>query len=135
MLELKNITKRFDGRTIIDNMNLTVPDGQILAIVGPSGAGKTTLLRCISGLERIDSGAFYLDGDEFDPYQNRDNDKVVGVVFQDFQLFPNLTVLDNITLSPQMVLKQTKTDAEKRAQQLIDQLDLTGKESLYPYQL
>ncbi|WP_288528135.1 amino acid ABC transporter ATP-binding protein [uncultured Secundilactobacillus sp.] len=135
MLELKNITKRFDGRTIINNMNLTVPDGQILAIVGPSGAGKTTLLRCMSGLERIDSGEFRLDGQVFDPYENRDNDKVIGVVFQDFQLFPNLTVMENITLSPEMVLKQSKTEAEERAQELIDQLDLTGKETLHPFQL
>lgn len=135
MLELKNITKRFDGRTIINNMNLTVPDGQILAIVGPSGAGKTTLLRCMSGLERIDSGEFRLDGQVFDPYENRDNDKVIGVVFQDFQLFPNLTVMENITLSPEMVLKQSKTEAEARAQELIDQLDLTGKETLHPFQL
>lgn len=135
MLELKNITKRFDGRTIIDQMNLTVPDGEILAIVGPSGAGKTTLLRCISGLDRIDSGQFLLDGEVFNPYENRDNDKVIGVVFQDFQLFPNLTVLDNITLAPQMVLNQDRLMAQTRAQELIDQLDLTGKERLYPYQL
>lgn len=135
MLELKKIKKQFDGRTILDNLNLQVPDGQILAIVGPSGAGKTTLLRCISGLETVDSGEFILDGEAYDPANNRDNDKVIGVVFQDFQLFPNLTVLDNITLAPELVLKQDKTTAEKRAQMLIDQLDLSGKESLYPYQL
>ncbi|MCH5462060.1 amino acid ABC transporter ATP-binding protein [Lactobacillus sp. LC28-10] len=135
MLELKNIKKQFGGRTILDNFNMQVPDGQITAIVGPSGAGKTTLLRCISGLEKTNSGSFILDGKTFDPANNRDNDNVIGVVFQDFQLFPNLTVLDNITLAPQLVLKQSKAEAEKRAQELIDQLNLTGKESLYPYQL
>lgn len=135
MLELKKIRKQFSGRTILNDFNLQVPDGQIVAIVGPSGAGKTTLLRCISGLETVDSGKFVLDGKPFDPANNRDNDNVIGVVFQDFQLFPNLTVKDNITLAPQLVLKQTKDDSEKRAQQLIDQLNLTGKETLYPYQL
>lgn len=116
MLELKNIKKQFDGRTILDNLNLQVPDGQILAIVGPSGAGKTTLLRCISGLETVDSGEFSLDGQVFDPAENRDNDKVIGVVFQDFQLFPNLTVKANITLAPELVLKQDKQTADETAQ-------------------
>lgn len=135
MLELKNIKKQFSGRTILNDFNMQVPDDQITAIVGPSGAGKTTLLRCISGLETVNSGSFILDGKTFDPANNRDNDNVIGVVFQDFQLFPNLTVLDNITLAPQLVLKQSKSDSEKRAQELIDQLNLTGKEGLYPYQL
>ncbi|GAX00153.1 amino acid ABC transporter ATP-binding protein [Secundilactobacillus mixtipabuli] len=135
MLELKNIKKQFSGRTILNDFNMQVPDDQITAIVGPSGAGKTTLLRCISGLETVNSGSFILDGKAFDPANNRDNDNVIGVVFQDFQLFPNLTVLDNITLAPQLVLKQSKSDSEKRAQELIDQLNLTGKEGLYPYQL
>lgn len=67
MLELKGITKKFGGKTILDNLNLTVTDGKILTIVGPSGAGKTTLLRCISGLETVDSGQFLLDGQPFDP--------------------------------------------------------------------
>lgn len=88
MLELKGITKKFGGKTILDNLNLTVTDGKILTIVGPSGAGKTTLLRCISGLETVDSGQFLLDGQPFDPATNRDNDAVIGVVFQDYQLFP-----------------------------------------------
>ncbi len=135
MLELKNIKKQFGGRTILDNFNMQVPDDQITAIVGPSELVNHTLLRCISGLEKTNSGSFILDGKTFDPANNRDNDNVIGVVFQDFQLFPNLTVLDNITLAPQLVLKQSKTEAEKWAQELIDQLNLTGKESLYPYQL
>lgn len=135
MLELKNIKKQFGGRTILNDLSLQVPDGQIVAIVGPSGAGKTTLLRCISGLETVDSGQFILDDKPFDPANNRDNDNVIGVVFQDFQLFPNLTVEDNITLAPELVLKQSKAAAEKRAQELIDQLNLTGKETLFPFQL
>ncbi|WP_125545899.1 amino acid ABC transporter ATP-binding protein [Levilactobacillus lindianensis] len=135
MLELKNITKRFAGKLILDGVNLTVNDGQILTIVGPSGAGKTTLLRCISGLEETDSGDFFLDGQPFNPVTNRNNDTVMGVVFQDFQLFPNLTVLQNVTLAPTMVLKQSKAEAEATAQRLLKQLNLDGKADLYPYEL
>ncbi len=135
MLELKNITKKFGVRTILDDLNLQIPDGQILAIVGPSGAGKTTLLRCLSGLETPESGTFLLNGKPFKPTSPDNNEQIIGVVFQDYQLFPNLTVLENITLSPKLVLKQTKAEANKKADELLKKLDLTGKEQLYPYQL
>ena len=135
MLELKGITKRFGGKTILDNLNLTVTDGKILTIVGPSGAGKTTLLRCISGLETVDSGQFLLDGQPFDPATNRDNDAVIGVVFQDYQLFPNLAVRQNVTLAPTMVLKQSAAEANETAQTLLAQLNLTDQADLYPYEL
>lgn len=135
MLELKNISKRFDGKVILDQVNLTVEDGKILTIVGPSGAGKTTLLRCISGLATVDGGQFFLDGQPFDPATNRDNDSVIGVVFQDFQLFPNLTVLQNVTLAPTMVLKKDPADVKAEAQRLLERLNLAGKADLYPYEL
>ncbi|MDF7682455.1 amino acid ABC transporter ATP-binding protein [Lactobacillus sp. ESL0679] len=135
MLELKNITKKFGQRTILDKVNLTIPSGQILAIVGPSGAGKTTLLRCLSGLETIDSGSFLWDGQEFDPANPTDSSQIIGVVFQDYQLFPNLTVLENITLAPTLALKKDKAAAEKQAKELLERLNLTGKEQLYPAQL
>ena len=135
MLELKNITKKFGERTILDNLNLEIPDGQILAIVGPSGAGKTTLLRCLSGLETPEQGSFLLNGQPFDPADPTNAEQIIGVVFQDYQLFPNLTVLQNITLAPKLVLKQTEKVAEKQAERLLQQLDLAGKEQLYHYQL
>ncbi|MFC6260436.1 amino acid ABC transporter ATP-binding protein [Levilactobacillus fujinensis] len=135
MLELKGITKKFGGKTILDDVNLTVEDGKILTIVGPSGAGKTTLLRCISGLAEVDGGKFILDGQTFDPATNRDNDAVIGVVFQDYQLFPNLTVLQNVTLAPTMVLKQSTNDAKREGKRLLDQLNLSDKADLYPYEL
>ena len=135
MLELKGITKKFGGKTILDDVNLTVEDGKILTIVGPSGAGKTTLLRCISGLASVDSGPFLLDGQPFDPATNRDNDAVIGVVFQDYQLFPNLTVRQNVTLAPTMVLKQSTQDANAEADRLLNQLDLGDKADLFPYEL
>lgn len=135
MLELKNITKKFGERTILDNLNLQIPDGEILAIVGPSGAGKTTLLRCLSGLEIPESGSFLLNGQHFDPAGPASAEQIIGVVFQDYQLFPNLTVLQNITLAPKLVLKQNEKDAQKKAEKLLQKLDLAGKEELYPYQL
>ncbi|CAI2657195.1 Glutamine transport ATP-binding protein GlnQ [Apilactobacillus kunkeei] len=133
MFQVKNLTKSFQGKTIIKDMNLDVEDNEILSIVGPSGAGKTTLLRCITGLEKADSGKFFFDGEEIDPTD--DSKSVIGVVFQDFGLFPNLTVIENIILAPQLVLKKSKEEALKEAKELIDKLDLTGKEYLYPYQL
>ena len=135
MLELKKITKKFGSRTILNKLNLTIPDQQILAIVGPSGAGKTTLLRCLSGLERIDAGEFLWDGQKFDPTAPDSKSHIIGVVFQSYELFPNLTVIENITLAPTLVLKETAEQAQTHAQKLLQQLDLTGKEDLYPYQL
>ncbi|MDG2543717.1 amino acid ABC transporter ATP-binding protein [Lactiplantibacillus plantarum] len=135
MLELKNITKSFGSRTIIKNLNLTVKDGEILSIVGPSGAGKTTLLRCITGFEKVNAGEFLVDGQPFDPYTNRSNDSVIGVVFQNFELFPNLTVMQNITLAPTTVLKQSSAEAEQQAQTLLDRLNLGDHADQYPFEL
>lgn len=135
MLEIKNLKKSFDGRQILNGVDLTVEDGQILCIVGPSGAGKTTLLRCITGLEAADSGEFLIDGQPFDPKGMEASDAVMGVVFQDFNLFPHLSVLENITLAPQLVLKEAKAAAEQRGLDLLDQLGLEDKGGLYPYQL
>lgn len=135
MLELKNISKSFGDKVILNNLNLEVKDGEILCIVGQSGGGKTTLLRCISGLEKIDGGQILIDGQVFDPYTNENNDSVVGVVFQEYNLFPHLTVLQNVTLAPTMVLKKKKEIAENEAKNLLNGLALEGKEGLYPFQL
>ncbi|WP_375178675.1 amino acid ABC transporter ATP-binding protein [Enterococcus rotai] len=135
MLLIKNLTKSFDGRRIIDQLNLEIKDGEILTIVGPSGGGKTTLLRCLAGLETIDSGELTMDGVAFNPVEMDNADQVVGIVFQDFQLFPHLSVLDNITLAPILSLKQTKAESETEALDLLTKFGLSGKESLYPYQL
>ncbi|MFR0609657.1 amino acid ABC transporter ATP-binding protein [Limosilactobacillus mucosae] len=135
MLEVQELKKSFGGRQILDGVNLTVKDGEILCIVGPSGAGKTTLLRCITGLETADSGKFLIDGRPFDPQGTERSDSVIGVVFQDFNLFPNLTVLENVTLAPMLVLKRAKTEAHQEAEKLLKELGLDGKGDLYPYQL
>lgn len=135
MLEVQELKKSFGGRQILDGVNLTVKDGEILCIVGPSGAGKTTLLRCITGLEAADSGKFLIDGRPFDPQGTERSDSVIGVVFQDFNLFPNLPVLENVTLAPTLVLKKSKDEAQKDAEELLKELGLDGKGDLYPYQL
>ena len=135
MLEVKNLKKSFGNRVILDDVNLTVKDDEILCIVGPSGAGKTTLLRCITGLDTPDSGELLMDGKPFDPQGTGASDRVIGVVFQDFNLFPNLSVMENITLAPTMVLKQPKNEAVKKAQELLAELGLSTKGNLYPWQL
>lgn len=128
MLEVKNLCKEFNNRPILKDISFTLKDGEIMTIVGPSGAGKTTLLRIIAGLETKDSGEILIDGKPYDPGN-------VGVVFQDFNLFPNLNVLQNITLAPTMVLKESKAEAEQNAQKLLNQLQMNGREKQYPYQL
>ncbi len=135
MLELKEVTKKFGDRTILDHVDLTVEDGKILCIVGQSGGGKTTLLRCISGLEQIDSGQILVEGIAFDPYVNSTNDAVIGVVFQEYNLFPHLTVLQNVMLAPMMVLKKDKKKMQTEAQELLQKLALEDKGNLYPWQL
>ena len=135
MLELKEVTKKFGDRTILEHVDLTVEDGNILCIVGQSGGGKTTLLRCISGLEQIDSGQILVDGIAFDPYVNSTNDAVIGVVFQEYNLFPHLTVLQNVMLAPMMVLKKDKKKMQTEAQELLQKLALEDKGNLYPWQL
>ena len=133
MLELKNIKKSFSGRKILDGISLKVTDGEIMCIVGQSGGGKTTLLRCISGLERIDEGEMILDGRKFDPMSSKEG--LIGVVFQEYNLFPHLSVLENVTLAPKIALKKDPQAVEKEARQLLKKLALEGKENLYPYQL
>ena len=133
MLELKNIEKSFSGRKILDGISLKVTDGEIMCIVGQSGGGKTTLLRCISGLERIDEGEMMLDGRKFDPMSSKE--ARIGVVFQEYNLFPHLSVLENVTLAPEIALKEDPQAVEKEARQLLKKLALEGKENLYPYQL
>ncbi|AYE37481.1 amino acid ABC transporter ATP-binding protein [Companilactobacillus zhachilii] len=135
MLKLENITKSFDGKTILNNLNLEVEDNSILSIVGPSGAGKTTLLRCIAGLEKVDSGTFSLNGKPFDPADESAKERVIGVVFQDFNLFPHLSVMENIALAPEMVLKQDKKTAQKNVDDLLAQLGLTSLKNQYPFEL
>ena len=135
MIELKNVNKSFGSKKVINNLDLVIPDGQILAIVGPSGGGKTTLLRTLAGLETADSGTFLLDGSPFDPTSSKQQEQVVGVVFQDFQLFPHLSVMDNITIGPRLVLKQDKETYTSKANHLAKLLDIEELLNNFAYQL
>ncbi|EOT39886.1 amino acid ABC transporter ATP-binding protein [Enterococcus columbae] len=135
MLELRKINKSFGSRKIITDLDLQIEQGSILCIVGPSGGGKTTILRMLAGLESIDSGEVLLSGQPFDPTNLKEQEQVVGVVFQDFQLFPHLNVFENITLAPKLSLKQDKAVYTKNAEELAQRLGLANLLNHYPYQL
>ena len=135
MLKIKNLNKKFGDKVIFDDFNLEVEDHKILAIVGPSGGGKTTLLRMLAGLEIIDSATIEFD-EEAVELKNQFFDKnLLGFVFQDFQLFPHLTVLDNLILSPVHTLGQNKAEASQKAMNLLKDLDLIDLENQYPFSL
>ena len=134
MLELRNISKKFGDKQILKDFNLIVPDKQVLAIVGPSGGGKTTLLRMLAGLETIDSGQVIYNGETLDVTE-LEKRNLLGFVFQDFQLFPHLSVLENLTLSPIHTMNISKEEAEEKAQALLARLGLSEHAKAYPYSL
>ncbi|WP_373891526.1 amino acid ABC transporter ATP-binding protein [Weissella confusa] len=134
MLEIKNLAKSYDTRTIFKNMNLTVNDGEVLSIVGPSGIGKTTFLRIVAGLLPADQGELILNGESLDLTGERTGAQV-GVIFQDFNLFPQYTVKENVMLAPQMVHNESKAEAADNADRLLADLGLTAQADQYPFQL
>ena len=134
MLELRNISKKFGDKQILKDFNLIVPEKQVLAIVGPSGGGKTTLLRMLAGLETIDSGQVIYNGEILDVAE-LEKRNLLGFVFQDFQLFPHLSVLENLTLSPIYTMNVSKEEAEEKAQALLARLGLSEHAKAYPYSL
>lgn len=134
MLELKNISKKFKDRQILSDFNLTVEENKILAIVGPSGGGKTTLLRMLAGLEKIDSGEIIYNGESL-PIDELEKRNLLGFVFQDFQLFPHLTVLENLVLSPIKTMNMSRSDAENKAITLLNKLGLEKQVNNYPVSL
>lgn len=134
MLEIKNLAKSYDTRTIFKNMNLTVNDGEVLSIVGPSGIGKTTFLRIVAGLLPADQGELILNGESLDLTGERTGAQI-GVIFQDFNLFPQYTVKENVMLAPQMVHNESKAEAAENADRLLADLGLTAQADQYPFQL
>ena len=137
MINITNLYKNFGDLEVLKNISTEIKKGEIISIIGPSGSGKSTFLRCINKLEEPSSGHIYIDGmDLMD--KNTDINKVrerVGMVFQHFNLFPNMTVLDNLTLSPMMVKKESKEEAEKYALSLLEKVGLSDKANSYPTQL
>ncbi len=134
MLELRNLTKRFGNKQIFSNYDLVIPEGKIIAIVGQSGGGKTTLLRMLAGLEIIDSGTLIYNGQTL-PLEELEKRHLLGFVFQDFQLFPHLSVLENLILSPIKTQNMSRSDAEDKARKLLDTLGLANHATAYPFSL
>ena len=123
ILEIKNLTKKYGSQIIIDGIDLSIEKGEVVVVVGPSGCGKSTLLRCINSLEDIDAGEIIHDGHK------------IGMVFQSYELFPHLSVLDNITLAPIKVQKRDKAEVKKQALELLKRVGLLDKADSYPRQL
>lgn len=136
MIKIENLTKSFSSNQVLKNINFKLDKGEIGLIRSRSGAGKTTLVRCINGLENFDSGKINLDGLEIGPSTDRSEVKgKIGMVFQNFNLFPHMTVLENIISGPTLALKADRKEAEARARELLAMVDLADKEDYYPYQL
>ncbi|MBE5926445.1 MAG: amino acid ABC transporter ATP-binding protein [Lachnospiraceae bacterium] len=147
ILEVKNISKSFDGLEVLKDISFDVNKGEVLAIIGPSGSGKSTLLRCINQLERADGGNVVVDG--MTMFQNDENGHAVysdkkilrdirlkiGLVFQNFNLFPHMNVIQNVIEAPVQVLKMNKKDAEEKARELLKKMSLETKEKAYPCEL
>ena len=137
IIEANRMTKEYEGQKILDGINLEVKQGDVLVVVGPSGCGKSTLLRCINALEPIQGGTIKLQG--MDIRKGSKNittlRQKIGMVFQSYELFPHLTVLDNITLAPVKVQKRDKAEAQKEAMELLARVGLADKAKSYPRQL
>lgn len=137
LLTIDNVVKRFDDTTILDGISFSVKKSEVIVIVGPSGCGKSTLLRCINALEPIQEGRITLDGDVIER-----NSKTlpllrqrIGMVFQSYDLFPHLTVLDNILLAPCKVQKRDKEEVKQEAMSLLERVGLKEKAKSYPREL
>ena len=138
MIRVENGSKQFNKTRALKNVNLEVNKGDIISLIGPSGSGKSTLLRCIHGLEHVDSGKIYMD----DEWMNPDDEKKfrvqrnrMGFVFQHFNLFPNMSVLQNCKLAQVEVLNKTDEEAEKTALEYLDKVGLLEKKDAYPNNL
>lgn len=136
MLKVKNLNKSFGENKVLNNINFEVNTGEVCVILGKSGAGKTTILRCINGLETFDDGEIIVDNyvmkDKSHISKNRDK---IGMVFQNFNLFPHMSVLENIISAPINILKKPKEDAIKQAKDILKMVDLEDKVDAYPYEL
>ncbi len=137
ILQIKELEKRFDETSILSNLSLEVKKGEVIVILGPSGCGKSTLLRCINGLENIQKGEILLNGENIceskqKMYALRQK---IGMVFQSYDLFPHMNILDNITLGPVKAQGRKKEEVRREAEQLLERVGLLDKVSAYPRQL
>jgi polar amino acid transport system ATP-binding protein len=137
ILEIKHLTKRFDDNVILNDINLDIHKGEVVVLLGPSGCGKSTLLRCINGLESIQDGEISLNGDRISNQTKsmhlvRQN---IGMVFQSYDLFPHMTVLNNIILGPKKAQNRDKNEVVREAEELLKRVGLYEKKDAYPRQL
>jgi len=137
IIELKNVEKYFGTLHVLNNINLSVKRGEVVVIIGPSGSGKSTLCRTVNRLETIDSGEIFIDG-ELMPEEGQELARIrseVGMVFQSFNLFAHMTILDNVTLAPRTVRKIPKAQAEKEAMELLKRVGIDSQAGKVPAQL
>ncbi|MGF0095278.1 amino acid ABC transporter ATP-binding protein [Peptoniphilus sp. SGI.035] len=137
MIKVENLTKSFGKLEVLKGINQVIEDGEVVVVIGPSGSGKSTFLRCLNLLEEPTSGKIFVDHEEITS-KNIDINKVreeMGMVFQSFNLFNNLNIIDNITLAPTLVKKIEKEEAEKKAMELLESVGLPDKRDSYPKSL
>ncbi len=138
MIRVENVSKKFDKTRALKNVSLEVNKGDIISLIGPSGSGKSTLLRCIHGLEHVDTGKIYLDDEWMNPEDEkkfREQRNRMGFVFQHFNLFPNMSVLQNCKLAQVEVLNKSDEEAEKIALKYLERVGLLDKKDAYPNNL
>ncbi len=133
-IEIRNISKSYDGVPVLKHLSMSVEEHEVVSLIGPSGSGKSTLLRCINGLEAIDDGEICINGERITGAGVDVNAlrRDIGIVFQGYNLFPHMTVLENVTLAPVNVLKLPRQAAEERAMALLTRFGLADKASGYP---
>jgi polar amino acid transport system ATP-binding protein len=134
LVEMRDIVKKYGDTVVLDGVDLEVRRGEVVVLIGPSGAGKSTLLRCINGLEQIQSGSIRVAGEEL-VYREKQLNQVrsrIGMVFQSFNLFPHMKVIDNLTMAQTDVLGRSKDEARRRAEQLLERVGLSEKAQSYP---
>lgn len=137
LLDIKEVTKIFDKTKVLDSIDLKITEGEVLVLLGPSGCGKSTLLRCINGLEEINGGSLVFDGVE---YGGKDTNwrqlrQQIGMVFQSYDLFPHMTVMQNLLLAPVKVQKRDKNEVKQEALALLERVGLHDRVGAYPHEL
>ena len=137
LVSIKDVYKSFGELEVLKGVSLDIMQGEVICIIGPSGSGKSTLIRCVNALNTINSGSITVEGQEVhDPELDKlELRKKVGMVFQQYNLFPHKTALENIMMAPIKVLKQSESEAEENARKLIKRVNLIGKEDSYPGEL
>lgn len=137
LLEIKNLHKEYDGKTVLDNINLSIRKGEVVVVLGPSGCGKSTLLRCLNGLETIQGGTIEFSGNSLTDKNVKWQEirQKIGMVFQNYDLFPHMTVIENILLGPAKVQKRERKESLEQAEQLLERVGLLDRENSYPRQL